>query len=235
MRVDAPLLVFAGFAVLVIAVAVLAHIANRRRREALTAVAAALGLRFIGDQFPLRTIDELGFGPPQALVLLAHEPPFGIGDSRTASNLLYGERHGIEWMIFDYAYSTGSGKQRQRHSYGVAIAFVSIPFKPLRLRPQTMFDAIGKLVGMQDIEFELEEFNKRYVVTAEDERYAFDILHPAMIELLMATPEPRPYLFYPYLIVSARGTSHNPGDIYQIVREVEEMMKLIPEYVKESL
>jgi len=46
-------------------------------------------------------------------------------------------------------------------------------------------DGLGKIMGMQDIQLESEEFNKRFLVQGQDEKFVFDLLHPEMMEMLM--------------------------------------------------
>ena len=47
---------------------------------------------------------------------------------------------------------------------------------------------------MHEIKFELDEFNQRYFVKADDERRVFDLLDPRMIDYLMSLP-PRSWQF----------------------------------------
>src|SRR5262245_59879135 len=84
-----------------------AHLFAEKRRKELEALADRLGLFFAPYCEEVHERYE-GF------------TPFGSGSSRQSSNLLHGQRGEVQWQLFDYRYTTGSGKQRQTHRYGIA-------------------------------------------------------------------------------------------------------------------
>ena len=57
----------------------------------------------------------------------------------------------------------------------------------LLVRPQGCLDAIAEHFGAEDIDFESASFNRRFLVRASSKRFAYDILHPGMMALLMDT------------------------------------------------
>ena len=51
---------------------------------------------------------------------------------------------------------------------------------------------IGRLIGRltnRDIELDSEDFNRAFTVTCPDRKFASDVLHPRMMELLLANPQ----------------------------------------------
>ena len=56
----------------------------------------------------------------------------------------------------------------------------------LLIRPEGLFDKIKGAFGFDDIDFESEEFSRRFHVKSSDRRFAYDVLHPRMMEFLLA-------------------------------------------------
>jgi hypothetical protein len=111
---------------------------------------------------------------------------FGRGHSRKASNILCGELDGRSAVAFDYQYTTGSGKNQSTHHYQVAVLGLPIVAAGLRMRSETVFDRVASWVGWDDIDFESDEFSRRYHVACEDRKFAYDIFHARLIEHLLA-------------------------------------------------
>ena len=160
-----PFLIMSGF-VLFAAIAVLAYLADKKRREALRALAGELGFTF------LRTDAEL----PDRLAGLQL---FKRGRSRRATNVLEGTAQGIEVALFDYQYTTGSGKNSHTYRQTV-IAFWSqmLNLPDFELHPQNIFHSIAKVFGYQDIDFDANPgFSRHYLLRGSFEaavRAAFD-------------------------------------------------------------
>ncbi len=118
-------------------------------------------------------------------------PMFNIGDSRKVYAQIFGVYRGYSFCIFFYRYSTGSGKNRTTHHIqGVLIeAKISLPGL-LTMRPEGFFDRIAEVIGFDDIDFEYNEFNKKYFIKSEDKRMAYDIYGRDMMEYLLMLPRP---------------------------------------------
>jgi hypothetical protein len=122
--------------------------------------------------------------------------PFNVGDDRTARNVVTGEVGGRPMISFDYSYTTESRDSEGRTStttHHCAIYALGMPcaLPELHLGPEGVFSRIGKAVGMQDIELESEEFNRRYRVRCPDPKLATDVLSPRTMEMLIAAPKMR--------------------------------------------
>lgn len=46
------------------------------------------------------------------------------------------------------------------------------------------------LFGFDDIDFESVEFSRKFFVKSPDKRFAYDVIHPAMMEFLLASDPP---------------------------------------------
>lgn len=156
----------------VILIFVLSFRAARKRRAAAQAYAAGRGWTYT-QQVPLLTERWRG-------------SPFGVGRGRSASNVLTGLFHGRQIVSFDYRYTTGSGKNRQTHNYHVLALNLPAALPWLQLTPDGMGASIAKFFGGQDIEFESQAFNEAWRVKAPPGQYAYDVIHPRMMDRLLA-------------------------------------------------
>ncbi|MCZ6810529.1 MAG: hypothetical protein O7D97_00875, partial [Planctomycetota bacterium] len=60
----------------------------------------------------------------------------------------------------------------------------------LLIRREGMFDKLAGAFGFDDIDFESAEFSKRFYVKSPDKRFAYDVIHPRMMEFLLGGDPP---------------------------------------------
>ncbi|MFA6133284.1 MAG: hypothetical protein WC869_04620 [Phycisphaerae bacterium] len=149
------------------------YFAAKRRKE-LSEWAGANGLTFdpgkdhqLGDRF-------------------GHFRVFGQGRDRYASNIMQGRWAGKDVLAFDYHYTTGSGKSRQTHTFSAVILVSGVPLNPLLIRPEGFGDKVAEFFGADDIDFESSEFSRRFFVKSGDRKWAYDVIHPRMMEFLLS-------------------------------------------------
>lgn len=114
-------------------------------------------------------------------------PLFSKGHSQKISNTMSGSKNGCHIAMFDYTYTTGSGKSRQVHNNSVCVLGVPQHFKPLFIRPENFLDKIAGAIGFDDIDFESREFSSRFYVKSNDKKFAYDIVHPQMMNFLLSS------------------------------------------------
>ena len=180
---QAPIVVFfILFLALIAFGAYYAHQQSLRRQAELRALAGRLGWQF--DPASDSTHDER----------YQHFSVFQQGHSRQAYNTLRGglDVGGRPWRVQmgDYIYrvTSSNGKHTTTRTYRLSYAIVTTPFigtPPLTIRREGMFDKLGGFLGFDDIDFESAEFSDRFHVKSTDKRYAYDVLHPRMMEFLM--------------------------------------------------
>lgn len=151
-------LVFVGAIVGLVAVIIaVTMVAAKKRREAWQAVAPKLEMRYLGE------VDLSGRYPGFKT--------FSLGHSRVSDNLLESASGTVKVLLGDYRYTTGSGKNASTHTFTVCIlekAGLGLPHA--FMRPQNLFDALGKVFGGQDIDFaEDPEFSKAFVLQGGNE------------------------------------------------------------------
>jgi hypothetical protein len=171
-----PLVVFIFIAIFA-AVAVLGYISALKRRQAMAAVAAKLGLQFMPgkDRYMARRYNFLD--------------KLRRGSNRYAFNILSGGYQGNEVLLFDYHYKTGSGKNS--HDYYISFFILQLPvsFPELVIGPEGIFSKIAQAVGYDDIDFESHEFSRKFCVRSRDKKFAYDVCNARMIEYLLSNTD----------------------------------------------
>lgn len=165
---------------LVIVAVVMSAIAAKKRREAMAALAAQRGWTYVERDD--RWCDTF------------EGSPFGLGHNRKARNVLTGQFDVRPFVTFDYVYDTtetstdSEGRTTTRevsHPYGVSGIDMGASFPPLKVTPEGMFGRFVGRITNRDIELESEDFNRAFTVTCSDRKFASDVLHPQMMELLL--------------------------------------------------
>jgi hypothetical protein len=167
---------------LVIAGIVFSSIQARKRREALAALAASLGLTYNASRD--HSIDE----QYRFLKKLRQ------GSNRYAFNTLTGNYLGHHVMAFDYHYethSTNSKGHRQTHHHYFSFFILHLPesFPELTIGAEGWGSKFAQFFGYDDIDFESAEFSRKFCVRSKDKKFAYDICHAQMIEYLLANPD----------------------------------------------
>ena len=161
--------VFLGFVALVVGFGLVNHRLEKRRRDTLRAAAAQLGLDFAEN-------DETGLQSGFTGFKL-----FSHGRGRTIRNIVYGRVDGhVEVMLFDYAYTSGSGKNKRTYSQTVGF-FQSdrLSLPEFIARPEGLFDKVGQVFGYQDIDLLMHpEFSRRFILRGTDEAAIRDFFRP---------------------------------------------------------
>ena len=165
---------FILIAVIAIIFGIYGFIAAQKRREALSNLAAKLGLHFYmgKDKAVARTYSFIN--------------KFHQGRNRYASNTLYGNYRGHDVRAFDYHYTTGSGKNTQHHHLSFFLLEMPVIFPELTIAPEGIFSKIGQALGYDDIDFESYEFSRKFCVRSKDKKFAYDICNAKMMDYLLS-------------------------------------------------
>ncbi len=150
---------------------------NRERRAALAARMTAKGYAY-APQDPTRAD-------------LFRSTPFGSGDSRRATDLVWGALNGRPFETFAYTYethTTDSKGHRQTTTHRYQITWIPLPAALPTMR-FTADNAVMRLfakMGAKDLQVESHEFNQRWKVWCEDDRTGHAVLTPTLVESLLA-------------------------------------------------
>jgi hypothetical protein len=133
------------------------YLHEKKRSEDLGKFANSLGLSFhaADDENKLESLSDL--------------PLFQHGDSQRLWNRLAGRYERVDIEVFDYCYTTGSGKSRQTHTLTV-LFFPDTDLPDFALAPETFWDQFAEWFGGQDINFDrFPKFSKDYRLKSPEE------------------------------------------------------------------
>jgi hypothetical protein len=178
---DTPaVLIFLLVVVAIVVVVVVAYRLKAKRREALATFALRYGLDYHADD-PFGLVDW-----PFRL--------FTLGEGRGCENVLDGRWQGLPVKAADYWYYTESSdaqghRSKSYHYFSVAVAEVGADMPPVTIERETVLTRLGGHIGLHDIEFESERFNRRFRVRAGDREFAFRLVDARMMQWLLAMGE----------------------------------------------
>jgi hypothetical protein len=112
------------------------------------------------------------------------------GRNRYAHNIMSGELEGFKTTMFDYHYQTRSrdskGRTRTRtHRFSAVLIDPGFPIRPIVVRREGLFDKMKAAFGWDDINFESADFSRTYYVQCPDKRWAYDVIHGEVMEMLL--------------------------------------------------
>lgn len=158
---------------------------RKRRQREMANLAGELGWKFVPTEdeqhefrFPLgvfnRGVHSAAFNTITGKIDVRGESvPVTMGD------FVYWVKSGVR----------GGGSTRNYCSY----MLVHVPLRnvpDLHVRSESKRDRLANALGLDDIDFESAAFSERFHVTSSNKRFAFDIIHPRMMELLMSASPP---------------------------------------------
>lgn len=182
---------------------------DRARAKAFLVAGAALGLRPGGEAF-----DDL---PPELRGLAL----FRAGHSREAENVLWPSDR--DYVVFDYQYSTGSGKNRSTHRQTVG-AFLcrgrNLP--AFTAAPADLLDWFAVRFGGQDIDFAGDPaFSKAYRLRGDDEAAVRDFFSVGGTQFLAARPGWTVEAQGDWLLAYRAGRRVDPGKLRDFVWDLQ--------------
>src|ERR1700682_5736688 len=166
------IIALAGAAVLV----VLTLWLSARRMQAMRACAAPHGRSYMGKMWVLGDCDF---------------SLFRKGYRRSWSNVLSGTWNGVTLVYADYEFTERSGRSSQTYVFSSVVTDLGCVLPEVEVTARSMIGELAEQLGVHGLEFESEEFNRRFVVHADDQRFGFELMDARMMEVLLGGP-PRP-------------------------------------------
>ena len=172
--------VFFLFLVLVVMVGGIAYVLRFKARQARMSAVMALAQR-IGFSFTNDDVDHV-VDMPFAL--------FSKGDRRRVELVISGTHNDLPLRMFDYWYyeqtSNGQGgTNRTYHRFTCALATIPAACPRLRVGHEDFFTRLGDHLGLRDVEFEYDDFNRRFRVKCDDQKFAFSLFDGKMMQWLL--------------------------------------------------
>jgi hypothetical protein len=183
------------------------------------------------------TASQLGWSfaasaPLGMIAGLEHFDLFNSGQGKRITNFMYGEASGIKAAVFDYAYTTGSGRNRQTHYQSVVYlepSYLSLPY--FSLRPEGVIYKILTAFGYQDIDFgQRPEFSKQYILRGPDEPAIRRAFNDGLLSFYEAYPGTCTDGGGNQLFVYRGGYRFQPHEIQTYVGLGLKVLNLFPRY-----
>lgn len=168
---NAILFIVIGLAVVGVVISIAVYF-DRKRTRAISEKAEEMGLQFE------KTANHLTADITSRFEL------FQRGRGAKSANLVYGATNGTGVWMFDFQYSTGSGKNRRVHNQTVCcFSSTELQLPRFNLYRESLLSRIGSGVfGMQDIDFETHpDFSKTYVLKGDSEVEIRECFHEQIL------------------------------------------------------
>lgn len=163
--------------------------------------------------------------------------PFGRGHSRRARHVFTGQHRGRWFVAFEYLYSEthSDGKNTTTTTYQNLVVGVSTPAdRPtLEITKEGLGQRFLGAIGFKDLQLESEEFNRAFKIKAAQNKFAYDVLHPRMMEWMLAD---RRAIRFPFrfersdLVTWERGTM-DIGRLTWMLDYVSDVLDRVPQFV----
>ena len=176
-------LVHGTWITLVVGGLLIAKAVVRRREEKRTN-----GLRAVAGELELTFLED---GDEALAERLSGLPLFDIGRGRTLKNLIVADTPDVQVALFDYVYITGRGKQKRvRRQTVAAVQSADLRLPDFHLRPERTLDAVGSLLGRQDIDFDDHpDFSKAFVLKSLSEQETRDFFDQGLLDFFVSRPD----------------------------------------------
>ena len=165
-------------ALIVLALAARRSLVRERRGDEMRHVASQLG--FMYSREDTSAVDAVGFE------LFAH------GEERGIEYVLSGVWDDTPVQVFDFWYSTERRPVELRLTDGrvtstCAVTNVPAALFPLTIARHDVASRVGGAASIQDLSFELGEFNDAFDVRCRERRFAYELIDQRMMRWLLTT------------------------------------------------
>jgi hypothetical protein len=189
---------------------------HRRATRSMRALAHERGWQYVGAD--------------QSLVHRHHGAPFGGGSRRRASYSFTGAHRGARFVAFEYRYTESDGDSSSTRRFTVAVLDLPAARSRLQLTRETgMSRFLGKL-GLRDLQLESEQFNDTFRIDTDDDRFAYDVLHPRMMEWLLASGQ-GPFRFAGGHLLAWQPVPIEPRTAVRLLDYASDIRDRVPSYV----
>ncbi len=157
---------------------------------------------------------------------------FTQGHGKQIKNMMYGEASGTKAAVFDYIYTTGSGKNSSTHYQSVVYlepANLNLPY--FSLRPEGIMSKVYSAFGYQDIDFgQRPEFSRQYLLRGQDEQAIRRTFSDGLLSFYESYPGTCTDGGGNQLFVYRGGYRFQPQEIQSYVALGLNVLNLLPRY-----
>lgn len=197
--------------------------AHKKKVAAFTALASERGWRYTERD--------------RSLVNRFEGTPFGDGHGRDARHVLTGTLRDRPLLAFEYSYKEthGSGDDRRTETYHYTVVSIGLPAPKPTL--QVSREGLGRkllgLVGVRDLQLESEDFNKTFHIRTENDKFAYDVLHPRMMEWMLTDPRAQsmPFRFEGGDLMTWQERKFDPSTVDTYANYLCDVADQVPSFV----
>lgn len=210
-------LIIGGVLALIAGFGAIRHFNEKKRTQELLNVARELGFEF---------------HPTRDMAWLSYWDSFDSmrqGRSRRITNFLGRENDGVDAAIFDFQYTTGSGKNSHTHRQTM-VSFISKDLKlpQFALYPENMLHRIASALGYSDINFpEAPTFSKMFVLKSQDPTSVREFMTPERLQALESFPGIQIEARDSGLLIWYRGRRKKPSEIVELFKTAFEVYVIL--------
>lgn len=161
------------------------------------------------------------------------EYPFAIGSQPRDFAVARGEFLGCRCASYTHEeVLSGEGDAKRTVQWQISLVELPHPLWTVDLTPEDGVAKAQKALGGQDLEFESQAFNDAWRVRAGNDKYAYDIIHPRMMErLLKPDAQGMNIRIEGRAVLSWQEGRHGPEDLARRLEVLAAVSKLIPAFV----
>ncbi len=191
---------------------------ERRRRARFTAFAKERGLEYRAED-PFDLVDE-------------RFRIFRRGEERRCTNVLWGEWKGLSLRYADYEYWL-RGRRANTAYRSIVLFDLPIDAPSTSIRRANILTRAADAAGVQDIDFESEEFNREYRVASEDPKFARALVDARMMRWLLDEAKHSVFELRGSRVVLFYLLFSDPGDLGWLLDVAVGFRDRIPRVVRE--
>ena len=194
---------------------------QKAREEANKQWAAAHGLQYVRQD--------------QRLINLSAGTPFHFGTNRRATQVFFGQYQGWRILAFDYQWTVQSGKSSTTYHRQITAVDIGMVVPRLDLTPDNAVKRWATALVKHDIDFESEDFNKQWRIQCKDLKFAHDVIHPRMMELLMQPGyDGWSFRYEDSQLLTASGNGLKREQILPVAQMLINQLQLFPKFLRDT-
>jgi hypothetical protein len=148
-----------------------------------------------------------------------------------AYNVMHGTHNHHPIKAFDYNYKIAY----RVYDCSAVILDVDGNFKSVLIYPKYLDFADIPIDALEPVHFESAKFNKAFYVYAENQRSAYDVVTPRVMEFLLKSDDWAIQLYQSAVIVTRnKDVTFSPEEFSDAIKFAEAFLKLVPPYVWEE-
>ncbi|WP_427889297.1 hypothetical protein ACQHIV_38690 [Kribbella sp. GL6] len=165
--------------------------------------------------------------PPNQWLSQLAEGLFPQGSPGDPGETYAGEFNGRGLCVLDYNYVVSNGKTQSTHTANLVALTLPVALPPVTVMRET---GLRRMFRGHHLQLENQQFNERFRVEVTDDRYGSAVMHPRMMECVLANPGLEWQLAGNAFISWSDGGFSVP-DVFARLQAMTQLIDLIPPFV----